>query len=128
MLQHPGQHAGGGGLAVGTGHRQHPAPLQHMVGQPLRAGDIGQALVQHMLHRRVAAGQGVADHHQVRRRIEVRRIVALHQLDPLGFQLGTHGRVDIGVGAGDTVAKFLGQHRQRTHEGAADAEDVDMHG
>src|SRR5690606_36829707 len=35
---------------------------------------------------------------------------------------------DVGIGAGDAVAKFLGQHRERTHEGAADAENVDMHG
>ncbi|MNW22340.1 hypothetical protein D3C71_2237600 [compost metagenome] len=54
--------------------------------------------------------------------------VPLHQLDPLGLQLGAHGGIDVGVGASDTVAKFLGQHRQRTHESAADTEDVDMHG
>ena len=128
MLQHPGQHAAGGGLAVRTGSGQHPAPLQHMVGQPLRAGHIGQALVQHVLDRRVAAAQRVTDHHQVRRRLQVRRVVALHQFDALGFELGAHGRVDVGVGAGDAVAKLLGQHGQRPHEGAADAEDVDMHG
>ena len=63
MLQHPGQHAAGGGLAVGAGHRQYPAALQHMVGQPLRAGDIGQALIQHIFHRRVAPRQGITDHH-----------------------------------------------------------------
>lgn len=44
MFQHPGQHAAGGGLAVGPGHCQHPTALQHVIGQPLRAGDIGQPL------------------------------------------------------------------------------------
>ncbi|MNN19192.1 hypothetical protein D3C81_1324250 [compost metagenome] len=128
VFQHPGQHAAGGGLAVGAGHRQHPAALQHVVGQPLRAADVGQAGVEYMLHRRVAARQGVADHHQVRRRLQLRRVVALGQLDALGLQLGAHRRIDVGVGAGDAVAEFLGQHRQRAHEGAADAENVDMHG
>ena len=127
MLQHPGQHAGGGGLAVGAGHAQHPAALQHMVGQPLRAGHIGQALIEYVLHRRVAATQGIADHHQIRRGLQVRRLIALHQFDTLSFELGAHGRVDIGVGAGDTVTEFFGQHRQRPHEGAADAENMDMH-
>ncbi len=127
VLQNPGEHAGGGGLAVGTGHRQHPASLQHVVGQPLRAGNVGQALVQDMLHRRIAARQGVADHYQVRRRLQVGRIVALHQLDALGLQLGAHGGVDVGVGTGHPVAQFLGQHGQRAHEGPADAEYVDVH-
>ncbi|MNN34352.1 hypothetical protein D3C81_1481560 [compost metagenome] len=112
---------------MGTGNGQHPAALQHMVGQPLRAGNVGQALVQHVLDRRVAARQRVADHHQVRRRFQVRGIVALHQLDALGFELGAHGRVDVGVGTGHPVAEFLGQHGEGTHEGAADAENVDVH-
>ncbi|MDR6234962.1 hypothetical protein QE440_002703 [Pseudomonas psychrotolerans] len=127
MLQHPGQHAGGGGLAMGPGHCQYPAALQHMLGQPLWAGDIGQTFVQHVFHRRIAARQGVADHHQVRRGVELRRVVALGQLDALGFQLGAHGRIDVGIGAGHAMAGFLGQHRERPHEGAADTEDVDVH-
>ncbi|MCY1438474.1 hypothetical protein D9M71_546760 [compost metagenome] len=127
MLQHPGQHAAGGGLAVGAGRGKHPAALQHVVGQPLRAGYVGQALVQYMLHRRVAARQRVADHHQVRRRLQVGGVVALHQLDALGFQLGAHRGIDVGVGAGHPMAELLGQHGQRAHEGAADAENVDMH-
>ena len=128
LFQHPGEHAGAAGLAVGTGHGHDPAALQHMVGQPLRAADIEQALVQYIFHRRIAAAHGIADHHQIRRRLQLGRVVALDQLDTLGFQLGAHGRVDIGIGAGDAVTKFLGQHCQRTHEGAADAEDMNVHG
>ena len=127
MLQHPGQHARTAGLAMGAGHCHHPAPLQHMIGQPLRTGHIGQPLVQHILHRRVATAHGVAHHHQIGRRLQVRRVKALHQLDALSFELGTHGRIDVGVGAGDAVAEFLGQNGQRPHEGAADAENVNVH-
>ncbi len=127
VLQHPGQHAAGGGLAVGARRGQYPAALQYMVGQPLRAADIGQAFVQHVFHRRVATRQRVADHHQIRRRIELARLIALRQLDALGFQLGTHGRIDIGIGAGDAMPQLLGENGQRTHEGAADAENVNMH-
>ncbi|MNG98293.1 hypothetical protein D3C79_574300 [compost metagenome] len=128
MFQHPGQHAAGRGLAVGTGNGQHPAALQHVVGQPLRAGNIGQALVQHVFHRRVATRHGVADDHQVWRRVQLGRVIALGQLDALGFELGAHRGIDVGVRAGDAVAKFLGQHRQRAHESAANTENVNMHG
>jgi hypothetical protein len=41
LLQHPGQHRRGGGLAVGAGHGQHMAALQHVLGQPLRAAGVG---------------------------------------------------------------------------------------
>ncbi len=128
MLQYPGQHARTAGLAMGARHRQHPAPLQHVVSQPLRAGDVRQALVKHVLDGGVTPAHGVAHHHQIGCRLQVRRIIPLQQLDALGFELGAHGRIDIGVGAGDAVAKFLGQDGQRPHEGAADAENVDMHG
>ncbi len=127
VFQHPGQHAAGGGLAVRASSGQHPAPLQHVIGQPLRAGHIGQALVEYVFHRRVAARQRIADHYQIRRRFELAGLVALRQFDALGFELGAHRRVDVSVRAGDAMAKFLGQHRQRTHEGAADAENMDMH-
>ncbi len=128
MFEHPGQHAAGGGLAMGTGGGQHPAPLQHVIGQPLRAGDIGQALVQHVFDCRVATRQGVAHHHQFGCRFQMRRLVALHQFDALRLELRAHRRIDVGVGAGDAMAEFLGQHRERAHEGAADTENMDMHG
>ena len=38
VLQQPGEHAAGGGLAVGAGHRQHVAIDQQMLRQPLRPG------------------------------------------------------------------------------------------
>ena len=128
VLENPGQHGGGGGLAVGAGHRQHPAPRQHHLGEQLGAGGIGYALVQHMLHRRVAPAQGVADHHQVRGRLQLSRVVALDQLDAGGAELLAHRRVDVLVGTGDPVPLGPDQLRQRPHEGAADAENMDVHG
>jgi hypothetical protein len=53
---------------------------------------------------------------------------ALDQLDAQGPQLVAHRRVDAGVAAGDAVAGLAGQRRHAAHEGAADAEDVDVHG
>ena len=112
---------------MGAGRRQYPATLQHVIGQPLRAGDIGQPLVQHVFHCRVATRHGVAHNYQIGCRFQMRRLVALHQLDALSLKLRAHRRIDVGIGAGDAMAEFLGQHRERTHEGAADAENMDMH-
>ncbi|MNC05992.1 hypothetical protein D3C75_534930 [compost metagenome] len=94
-----------------TGNRQYPATLQHVIGQPLWAGDVGQAFVQHILHSRVAPGHGVADHHQIRGRIELRRVVALGQFNTLGFQLSAHRRIDVGIGARHVMAQLFGQNR-----------------
>ncbi|MNO97135.1 hypothetical protein D3C76_888320 [compost metagenome] len=127
VLQHPGQHAGGGGLAMGARNGQHPAILQHMLQQPLGAGDVGQIAIQHILHARVATAHGVADHHQVRRRIELGRVITLGQLYALLLELGAHGGIDVGIRAGDSIAQLFCQHRQTTHEGAADPENVNVH-
>ena len=42
-------------------NRQHPAPAENMVGQPLRARDIGQAAIENFLKQRVAARHRTAD-------------------------------------------------------------------
>lgn len=55
ILQDPGQHAGGTGLAVGTGHRQHPALLQYMVPKPLWPRGVGQIAVQNIFDAGIAA-------------------------------------------------------------------------
>ena len=65
VLQQPGEHGGGGGLAVRAGHGQHPLVPQHVLVQPLRAGDIGQVAIEDRLHQRVAARDDVADDEQI---------------------------------------------------------------
>ncbi len=55
LLQYPGQHARGGGLAVGSGDRQHPPSLQHLFGQPLRPGGIGNPPLQDRFHQRISS-------------------------------------------------------------------------
>ena len=112
---------------MGARHGQHPAILQHMLQQPLRTGDIGQIAIQHILHTGIATAHGVADHHQIRSRIELGGIITLGQLYALLLELGTHGGIDVGIRAGHPIAKLFCQHRQTTHEGAADPENVNMH-
>ncbi len=128
VLQDPRQHRGRRGLAMRAGHRQHPLAAQHMFAEPLRAGHIGQVAVQDRFHQRIAARDHVADHEQIRLQRQLGRIEALDQFDPLGLELRAHRRIDIGVAAGDAVTGLLGQHGKAAHEGAADTEDMNMHG
>ena len=78
LVQDPQQHGGGGGFAVGAGHRHHPAMAQDFPGQPLGAGHVIDAPVQNSFHLRVAPGHGITDQHQVRLRLQVLHPVAFH--------------------------------------------------
>ena len=102
--------------------------LQHVLGQPLRAAGVGQAGVEDGLHQRIAAADDVADDEEVRLQRELVGREAFDQVDAEGAELVAHRRVDVRVAAGDAVAGFAGQRSDTTHEGAADAEDVDVHG
>ncbi len=128
VLQNPGEHRRGGRLAVCAGYSEHPLLPQHIVAQPLRPRDIGQVAVEDGFHQRVAPRDHIANHIQIGTDRQLRRIEALDQLDPLGFELGAHRRVDVGVAAGDAVPGLAGDEGDPAHEGAADSKDVDMHG
>ena len=65
-LKDPGQQRRGGGLAVRAGHAHHPAPDQHLFGQPLRPRDVGQPGIQNGLHQRIAPPHHVAHHPDIR--------------------------------------------------------------
>ena len=69
---------------------------------------------------------GVADHHQVRRRVELGRVEAFEHLDLGRGELVAHGGIDGLVRARDPVAHFPRELGQAAHERAADAEEVDV--
>ena len=136
VLQHPGQHAGGGGFAVGACYGQHMAALEHMFSQPLRATGVGRARVQNGFHQREFGGSisepraadDVADHEHVRLQRHLFSAETLDQFDAQAPELVTHGGVNAGIAAGYFVARFTRQRGQSTHEGAANAQDMNMHG
>jgi len=136
LLQHPGEHGGGGGLAVGACHCQHMLALQHMLGQPLRAAGVGRAGFQDGFHQgklgRAVALAGAADHvaDDIHVGLECHLVgaKAFDQVNPQCPQLVAHRGVHAGIAAGDFVAGFAGQGRDTAHEGAADAKDVNVHG
>ena len=61
-------------------------------------------------------------------RIELHGVEALDQADAQRLELRAHRRVDVGVAAGHAVPGLAGDGGNAAHEGAADAEDVDVHG
>ena len=126
-FQDPREHRGRRGLAVRAGDREHVAPRQHLVGEPLRAAGVGRAGVEDRFHQRVAADDRVADDVEIRCERELLGAVAFDQVDAERAQLLAHRRVDVGVAAGHRVAAFARQRRDASHEGAADAEDVEVH-
>ena len=99
-----------------------------MLGQPLRPGDIRQAAVENRLEQRVAARHRVADHVHVGLQVELAAVVAFDQPDALLLELGAHRRIHVGVAAGHGMAGCAREQRNAAHEGAADAEDMDVHG
>ncbi len=127
LLEDPGQHRGGGGLAMGAGHRQHMAALQHLLGQPLRAARVARAGVENGFHQRHAALDDIADHEDVGVQRQLLGAIAFDELDAERAQLVAHRRVDGGVAACHAVAGFVRQRRQAAHEGAADAQDMNVH-
>ena len=126
-LKDPGQQRCGGGLAVRAGHAHHPAPDQHLLGQPLRSRDVGQPGIQNGFHQRIAPPHHVAHHPDIGLERQLGRVPALDQVDAQRAQLITHRRVDVGVAAGDLEARLAGNGGHPTHEGTANTKNMYVH-
>ena len=126
-LKDPGQQRSRGGLAVRAGHAHHPAPDQHLLGQPLRPRDVGQPGVQNGFHQRIAPPHHVAHHPDIGLERQLGRVPALDQVDAQRAQLVAHRRVDVGVAAGDLEARLAGNGGHPTHEGAANTKNMYVH-
>ena len=65
-----------------AGHRQNMSPGEHVLGEPLRPGDIALPAVQDRLHERVTARDDVADDPEIRLEADLLFAEALGELDP----------------------------------------------
>jgi len=101
--------------------------VQYVLGQPLRTGAVVQAGIEHVFDGGIAPAHHVADHHAVGCRLQMRRFVAFVEFDAQRPQLLAHRRIDGLIGAGDAMARGLRQGGDSSHEGAANAENVDVH-
>jgi len=112
---------------MGTSDSEHPLTKQYLIRKPLRPGQVPIAPVKNGLHERVAPRDDVADQPEVGRKAQLVRAVTLDEIDANRAQLSAHRRIDVGVATGDAVSGLLRDSRDAAHEGAADAEDVEMH-
>src|SRR5690606_41569025 len=83
--------------------------LQYVFRPPLGTGGVAQVAVEHGLHRRVAAAQGVTHHHRVDILREVLRQETFLQADARRLQLGAHGGIDVGLGPAHGNARLARQ-------------------
>jgi len=126
-VKNPREHAGGRRLAVGAGDSHDFASAQQILGEPLRARGERESAVQQALNQRVAATHDVSDQHDVRRDIELAGVVAVDQRDAKRLELAAHRRIDVRVRARHPMARRACERGDAAHEGAADADHVDVH-
>ena len=85
VFEQPREHRAGGGFAMRARDGEHPFVAQNVFAQPLRAGNVGQALIQNRFHQRIAARNDVTHHEYIRFQINLRRIKAADQFNTLLF-------------------------------------------
>ena len=125
-LVDPGQHAGGGGFAVGSGDDEGLAAREELLAQERGHGGEGNALVEDALDLGIAAGERVADDDEIGRGREIRFGVGLEDGNAERAEQIAHGRIGGLVGAGDAMAPKLQEAGQRGHGRAADAAEMDV--
>ena len=117
-------------------HRQHVAADQNVLAQPLGAAGVACSRVQNGFHQRKLGAtvlqSGATDHVAHYEHIGCERHLVgrktFDQIDTERAQLFAHGRIDACVAARYAVAGLARECGQAAHEGAADAENVNVHG
>ena len=127
-FEYPGHHGAGRGLAMRSGNGHDVAPRQQVFADPGRTGGKRRAAVEHGFEERIAARHHIADDEAVRRQRQLLGAIALDQFDAGRAQLIAHRRIDRGIAAGDAMPGSLRKTRNAAHEGAADSQDVQVHG
>ena len=126
ILEDPSRHAGGCGLAMSPRNHQGVVATDEFLVNQFRHGDKGDALIEQVLKLRIAARNGIADHHHVGSRD--RDCCSLK-----GSQTtmpSASRNVDIGgyasfVGAAHIQSPCLQHAGQRGHGRTADSDQMD---
>lgn len=123
-FEDPCEHCRSCRFSMGSSNSEHPLTCQHMIMEPLRAGDETIASVENRLHQRVAARHDVADYPEIRLEAELIGTIAIDQIDADGPELVAHRRIDIGIATGHAMARLARDDGHAAHEGAANPEQV----
>ncbi len=121
LAQHRSSEAGGGGLAMGTGHGDAAAEA-HQLGQHRCARHDRNALAARFHQLRVVLADGAGDHHAVGAQHIGGRVAAHDARTQAGQAAGRH--VVRVVRAGHFVAQRQHHFGDATHAGATDADEV----
>ena len=130
FAQDPSEHGSSGRLAVRSCNSKHRPSLlsgKNVFTQPLRARSIRKAGIENGLQKRIAAGDGIADHPKIRSDSKLLGTVPFSDGYTVGAQRIAHRGIDVFVTPGHLVAGFAGDLSDAAHESAADAENMDMH-
>ncbi len=127
LLQHPSQHGRSRRLTMGTCDSKDMTPSEHMVCKPLGSTDVRYPRIEDGFHQGVASGHDIADHKDIWLHGQLLGAVAFYQLNAQSAKLITHGRIHRRIAARDPMACFVGDGGQPAHEGAADAQNVNVH-
>ena len=125
-LVDPGEHAGGGGFAVGSGDDERFAAGEEFFAQERGHGGEGNALVEDALDFRIAAGERIADDDEIGSGVEIRFGVGLEDGNAERAKQIAHGRIGSFVRTGDAMALELQQAGERGHGRAADADEMNV--
>ena len=101
--------------------------MENLIVEPLRSGGEAITAVENRFHQRVAAADDIAHYPKVRTERELIGSVALDELDAERAQLVAHGRVHTRIAPRDPMAGLACNRRDTPHEGAANAENVNVH-
>src|ERR1700685_4080965 len=127
----PGQHAGGGRLAVGSSNDQglvavgFRGPDELIMDDPRQRGK-GHALIEHGLYLNVATRNGISNNDEVGRGLKVCFRKRLVDWDSQFAQQAGHGRIGGLVRTCDTMTPELEQSGKRGHGGTADSYEMDV--
>ena len=105
---------------------EHPLTVQNLLTQPLRTGLASLVAINDCLEQRIATRDDIADDPEIGPESELVLAVSLDEVDSQRRKLLAHRRIDIGVAAGYAVTGLSRDCGDSSHEGAANAENVDV--
>ena len=103
-IHHRGRNAGGGCFAMRAGNYERATTANEFLFEHFGKGAIRKFASEHLFDFRVAARNRVANNNEVGRRVQVLRLITLHDGNSQALKHRRHRRIDILVRSGDTMS------------------------
>ena len=125
--KNPGEKRRGRRFAVRARYGKDVASGENVLAHPLRSRSVGKTAVENGLEKGIAARNGVSHHPKIGFDRELLGAVAFGEFDPRRAQCVAHRRINPSVASRHGVSGLRRKLRDAAHEGAADAENVNVH-